>query len=152
VTLETTKGTIELTLLADRAPETVRQFLRLVAAGVYDGVGIFRVSPNFVIQTGGLTYRAPLTAKQAALVHNLAPEFSDTANVPGIVSMAHGDDPASGNTSFFICTGSCHSLDGKYTAFAKVTGGLDVLTAIAGVPVDGETPKETLTVTKATVK
>jgi cyclophilin family peptidyl-prolyl cis-trans isomerase len=123
----------------------------MTAAGIYDGVAIHRVVPNFVIQTGALAFRAPLTIRQQQLVHNLAPEFSDTPNVPGIVSMAHGDDPASGNTSFFICIGECHALDGKYTAFAKVVGGMDVLAAIGSVAVDGETPRERIAVTTAAV-
>ena len=124
----------------------------MTAAGIYDGVAIHRVVPNFVIQTGALAFRAPLTIKQQQLVHNLAPEFSDTPNVPGVVSMAHGDDPASGNTSFFICIGECHQLDGKYTAFATVVGGLEVLKAIGGVEVNGEAPKEKLEITAAKVK
>jgi cyclophilin family peptidyl-prolyl cis-trans isomerase len=152
VTLETAKGTIELAMLADKAPETVRAFLRMTDAGIYDNVGIHRVVPGFVIQTGALAFRPPVTAKQQALVHNLPPEFSDTPNVPGVVSMAHGDDPASGTTSFFICIGECHALDGKYTAFARVVSGMDVLNAIAAVPLDGETPRDKLTVTKQTVK
>jgi cyclophilin family peptidyl-prolyl cis-trans isomerase len=152
VTLETTKGTIELAMLADKAPETVRAFLRMVAAGIYDGVAIHRVVPNFVIQTGALAFRGPLTLKQQQLVHNLAPEFSDTSNVPGIVSMAHGEDPASGTTSFFICTGECHQLDGKYTAFARVVGGMDVLMATANVAVNGEEPREKMEVVTARVR
>jgi cyclophilin family peptidyl-prolyl cis-trans isomerase len=151
-TLETTKGSIELEMLADRAPETVRNFLRLADSGAYDGVAVHRVVPNFVIQTGALGYRsAPLTAAQQKLVHNLQPEFSDTPNVPGIVSMARGDDPASASTSFFICVGECHSLDGKYTVFARVTGGMDVLNAIANTPVDGETPREAVGVRRVTI-
>jgi peptidyl-prolyl cis-trans isomerase B (cyclophilin B) len=151
--LETSKGAIELQMLADLAPETVRNFLRLADAGVYDGVAVHRVVLNFVIQTGALGYRsAPLTAAQQKLVHNLQPEFSNTPNVPGIVSMARGDDPASASTSFFICTGECHSLDGKYTVFAKVTAGMDVLTAIASTPVDGETPKEEISLKKVRVE
>jgi len=153
VVLETTMGTIEIEMLADRAPETVRSFLRLTDAGVYDGVAVHRVVPNFVMQTGALAFRdKPLTAKQQKLVRNLAPEFSNTPNAPGLVSMARGDDPASGSTSFFICTGECHSLDGKYTAFARVVAGMDVVAAIGAVPVDGETPKSSIVVTKATVK
>lgn len=151
VRLETSKGVLELAMLADKAPETVRAFLRLTKAGVYDGVLVHRVVPNFVIQTGALAFRAPLTIAQQRLVHPLAPEFGDTPNVPGIVSMAHGDDPASGDTSFFVCIGECHSLDGKFTAFAKVVSGMDVLNAIASVPLDGETPKDPIRVTKATV-
>jgi peptidyl-prolyl cis-trans isomerase B (cyclophilin B) len=143
--VETTKGAFELEFLADRAPETVRNFLRLAEAGVYDGVGVHRVAPGFVIQTGALAFRAPLTAAQNKLVHNLAPEFSNTPNEFGLVSMARFDDPGSATTSFFICTGACSALDGKYAAFAKVVRGQDVVKAIAAVPVDGETPKETIT-------
>lgn len=123
----------------------------LARAGVYDGVGIHRVAPNFVMQTGALAYRGPLTPSQQKLVRNLAPEFNDTPTIAGVVSMARGEDPASANTSFFICIGECRSLDGKYTAFARVAGGADTLKAIAAVPVDGETPKEAMTVSRAIV-
>jgi peptidyl-prolyl cis-trans isomerase B (cyclophilin B) len=150
--VETNKGTFELEFLPDRAPETVRNFLRLAEAGVYDGVGIHRVAPGFVIQTGALLYRSPLTAAQQKLVHNLAPEFSNTPNEFGLVSMARADDPASASTSFFICTGSCSALDGKYAAFAKVSDGQDVVRAIAAVAVDGETPRETLTMTRVRIE
>ena len=152
VVLETSKGQIELELLPDKAPETVRSFLLMTEAGVYDGIGVHRVVPNFVIQTGALAFRdKPLTAKQQNLVHNLPPEFTATPNAPGLVSMARGDDPGSGSTSFFICTGDCHSLDGQYTAFAKVVSGMETVSAIAAVPVDGETPKEAIVVTRARV-
>ena len=149
--VETTKGTFELEFLADRAPETVRNFLRLAHAGVYDGVGVHRVATNFVIQTGALAFRAPLTPAQNKLVHNLAPEFSNTPNEFGLVSMARGEDPASAQTSFFICIGNCSGLDGKYTAFAKVSAGHDVVRAIAAVAVDGETPRETITMVRVRV-
>ena len=145
--IETTKGSIELAFMADKAPETTRNFLRLAAAGAYDGVAVHRVVPGFVLQTGAFAYRsAPLTAAQQKLVRNLPPEFSDTPNVPGIVSMARGEDPGSGSTSFFICTGECRSLDGKYTVFARVVSGMETVQAIAATPVDGETPKEMITV------
>jgi cyclophilin family peptidyl-prolyl cis-trans isomerase len=150
--LETTKGEIELEFLTDKAPETSRQFLRLSAAGVYDGTAVHRVVPNFVLQTGALAFREkPLTPSQNALVHNLKPEFSDVPNVPGIVSMARGEDPASATTSFFICTGQCRALDGQYTVFARVVRGMDVVQAIAATPVDGETPKEKIVLTKVRV-
>ena len=99
-------GTIELEMLPDKAPETVRAFLRMADAGIYDGIKVHRVARNFVIQTGALVYRdQPLRAAQQRLVHDLEAEFTDTPNVPGIVSMARGDDPASATTSFFICIG-----------------------------------------------
>jgi peptidyl-prolyl cis-trans isomerase B (cyclophilin B) len=150
--LETTKGEIDLEFLTDKAPETVRQFLRLSAAGVYDGTPVHRVVPGFVIQTGAVAFReTPLTQTQNALVRNQQPEFSDVPNVPGIVSMARGDDPASATTSFFICTGECRALDGKYTVFARVTRGMDVVAAIAATPVDGETPREKIGLTRVRI-
>jgi len=150
--LETTKGEIELQFLAEKAPETVRQFLRLARAGVFDGTAVHRVVPNFVFQTGALAYRdQPLTAAQQKLVITQPPEFSDVKNEPGVVSMARGEDPASATTSFFVCTGSCGSLDGQYTAFARVTRGMDIVQAIATVAVDRETPKEKIVLTRVRV-
>jgi peptidyl-prolyl cis-trans isomerase B (cyclophilin B) len=151
--LETSKGMVTLEFLADKAPETVRNFLQLAAAGVYDNTLVHRVVPNFVIQTGAPAFRqSPLTAAQQKLIHNLQSEFNDTLNAPGVVSMARGDDPASAQTSFFICTGDCRSLDGKYTAFAKVSSGLPVVKAIEAVPVDGEKPAEPVLVTRIRVE
>jgi cyclophilin family peptidyl-prolyl cis-trans isomerase len=139
--LDTTMGEIELQMLPDKAPVTVRRFLQMVAGGVYDGMGVHRVAANFVIQTGALYHRAqPLLASQQRLVGNLPPEFTDTPNEPGTVSMARGDDPGSGSTSFFICIGSCSALTGQYTVFARVSGGMDVVNAMAAVPVNGEAP------------
>ncbi|HYM21618.1 MAG TPA: peptidylprolyl isomerase, partial [Vicinamibacterales bacterium] len=101
--LDTAQGPITIEFFVDKAPNTVRQFMRLAAAGVYDGMAFHRVAPGFVIQTGALTSRAaPLTEKQQRLVHNLPPEDNDTAHVKGIVSMARGESPDSAQTSFFI--------------------------------------------------
>lgn len=150
--VETTMGAMELQLLPEVAPETVRSFLRWAEAGVYNGIRVHRVAPNFVVQTGALAYReTPMTVTQQKLVHNLPPEFSQTPNAFGVVSIAHGDDPGSGNTSFFICIGQCSALNGNYTAFARVVGGADVLSAMADVPVDGETPRTPIVMTRVRV-
>jgi peptidyl-prolyl cis-trans isomerase B (cyclophilin B) len=139
--LDTSAGPITIAFLVDKAPNTVRQFMRLAAAGVYDGTAFHRVVPGFVIQTGALSSRAaPLTARQQALVHNLAPEFNDTAHVKGIVSMARGDAPDSATTSFFICTAPAPALDGVYTAFGRVTEGMAAVDAIEASPRNGEAP------------
>jgi peptidyl-prolyl cis-trans isomerase B (cyclophilin B) len=140
--LQTSAGEIALAFFPDEAPEHVRNFLRLARLGVYDGMAFHRVVAGFVAQTGALTSRgAPLTAKQQRAVRTLAPEFNDVKHVRGIVSMARGADPASANTSFFICLGPAPSLDGKYSVFGQVVSGLDVLEAIERAPVDGETPR-----------
>jgi peptidyl-prolyl cis-trans isomerase B (cyclophilin B) len=73
-------------------------------------------------------------------VRELQPEFNDTKHVKGIVSMAHGADPASATTSFFIVTGTASSLDGKYTAFGRVIDGIATVDAIESAALNGEEP------------
>jgi peptidyl-prolyl cis-trans isomerase B (cyclophilin B) len=138
--LETSAGPITIELLPDKAPATVRAFLRLAAAGVFDGTAFHRVVPGFVIQTGSLDSRGPLDEAQQELVRQLAPEFNDTRHVKGVLSMARGDDPASAATSFFIVTGDAPSLDGKYTAFGRVVDGMAAVEAIEATPLNGEAP------------
>jgi peptidyl-prolyl cis-trans isomerase B (cyclophilin B) len=139
--LETSAGPITIEFFADKAPETVRQFLRLAEAGVYNDMAFHRVAPGFVIQTGALSSRTvPLSPRQQALVHDLQPEFSDTKHVKGIVSMARGDSPTSAQTSFFICVGTSTALDGVYTAFGRVVDGMNAVDAIEQTPRTGETP------------
>jgi cyclophilin family peptidyl-prolyl cis-trans isomerase len=138
--LETSKGAVTIAFFPDKAPEHVRNFLRLAQAGAFDGTAFHRVVRGFVIQTGAMNTRAPLGEKQQKLVRALAPEFNDTKHVKGIVSMARGDDPGSAMTSFFIVTGDGSSLDGKYTAFGRVVDGMTVVETIEQSPVNGEEP------------
>jgi len=139
--LDTGQGPITIEFLVDKAPNTVRQFMRLAAAGVYNGMAFHRVAPGFVIQTGALSSRtAPLTERQQKLVHNLPPEFNETKHVKGIVSMARGEAPDSATTSFFICTGTSTALDGQYTAFGRVVDGMAAVDAIEATPRNGEAP------------
>ena len=138
--LETSAGPITIQFFPDKAPEHVRAFLRLASAGVLDGTSFHRVVKGFVIQTGFLNTRGPLTEKQQKLVRPLQPEFNDTKHVRGVVSMARGEDPASALTSFFIVTGNAASLDNKYTAFGAVVDGMPVVDAIEASPLNGEEP------------
>ena len=150
--LETTHGRIAIDFYSDRAPNHVRNFLRLVDSGVYDGIAFHRVVPSFVIQSGHLpTRRDPLTDRQQRFIGNLEPEFSATPHVRGIVSMARLDDPASASTSFFIVTDTASELDGVYTVFGVVVEGLDVVAAIEAVPTDGETPVDRVEIVDAEV-
>lgn len=150
--LDTTHGRIAVDMYPDRAPNHVRNFLRLVEAGVYDGIAFHRVVPGFVIQSGHLpTRREPLTDRQRRFVRNLQPEFNDTPHVRGIVSMARLDDPASASTSFFIVTGPAPALDGVYTVFGVVAAGLDVVARIEAAPTEGETPVDRVEIIDAEV-
>jgi peptidyl-prolyl cis-trans isomerase B (cyclophilin B) len=150
--LDTSKGPITLAFTPDKAPNHVRNFLRLASLGAYDGTAFHRVVRGFVIQGGMLdTRRDPVPQRVQRHVATLAPEFNDTLHVKGTLSMARTDDPNSASTSFFICTGPAPSLDGKYTAFGQVIDGLAAVDAIDAVPVDGETPRGRIEITKVTI-
>ena len=151
-TIETTAGNIGVEFFPDRAPNHVRNFLRLAQAGVYDGTAFHRVVRGFVIQGGHLPSRKePLSEPQQAFVRNLQPEFTDTPHDKGILSMARLADPASANTSFFIVTARTPALDGKYTVFGRVVEGLDVVEKIEASPVNGEAPVTRIEVTRVTI-
>ena len=139
--IETSLGEITLELFVDRAPNHVRQFLKLAAAGVYDGTAFHRVAKGFVIQGGFLpTRREALDERQNSFVRPLQPEFNDTNHDRGIVSMARGDDPASATSSFFIVLAPSPGINRQYTVFGRVVSGLDVVEKIENVPLQGEAP------------
>lgn len=152
VKLPTTLGTIEITLEPEWAPNHVRAFLKLLETGWYAGTTFHRVAKGFVVQ-GGMGHTRPESAPHDAdrWVRNLKGEFrQDVKHVRGIVSMARGDDPDSATTSFFLMLGDAPHLDGKYSAFGRITGGMEVLEAFEkeAVGADGETPNRRLEILK----
>jgi len=139
--LETSLGDITIGVTPDKAPEHVRNFLRLAALGVYDGTTWHRVVRGFVVQTGMMsTRKTPLSDAQERQIHQLKAEFNDQPHDVGVVSMARQAEVDSASTSFFIVTAPSPSLDQKYTVFGRVLAGLDVVKAIEAVPVNGEAP------------
>jgi peptidyl-prolyl cis-trans isomerase B (cyclophilin B) len=151
--LETSYGPITVELFPDLAPNHVRQFLRLAASGVYDGTALHRVVPGFVIQGGHLpTRREALDDRQQGYIRTLPPEFNATVHDRGVVSMARGAEPDSATSSFFIVLGPSPSLDGQYTAFGRLVDGLDVVSMIESVALDGETPVTRIDVARVRVE
>ena len=148
VKLNTTLGTIEITLEPDWAPNHVRAFLKLHETGWYAGTAFHRIVKDFVVQ-GGMGHTRANGAQHSAdrWVRNLKGEFrEDVKHVRGTLSMAHGDDPDSAATSFFLMLAPAPHLDGKYTAFGRITNGLEVLAAFETEELDGESPKRPLTI------
>src|SRR5215510_701499 len=151
--LETSMGNITLQFSPDKAPNHVRNFLRLASVGFYDGTAFHRVVKGFVIQGGFLPTRSePLDITQDRYIRKMAPEFNDIQHDKGTVSLANGDDPASGDTSFFIVLARTPVLDGKYSAFGRVVEGMDVVEKIEQVQVNGETPNMRVELEKVTVR
>ena len=152
VRLETEAGTIELKMLPEVAPETVRNFLNLVATGAYDTTTFCRIVKNFVVQGGNLSTRENLTPALAERSRRTIPdEPSQVKHVRGVVSMARPDRPDSATTHFFILVSDASYLNGTFSAFGRVTKGMDVVDAINKVAVEGEKPLTPVRLGSATV-
>jgi peptidyl-prolyl cis-trans isomerase B (cyclophilin B) len=149
--LDTSMGEITLSFTPDKAPNHVRNFLRLAQAGLYDGMSFHRVVKGFVIQSGHLPTRGPLSEVQQKYVRQMQAEFNDQSHDKGTLSMARLADPDSASTSFFIVTARAPALDGKYSAFGKVESGLDVVEKIEAVALNGEEPQQRVELRKVTV-
>lgn len=149
--LDTSMGEITLSFTPDKAPNHVRNFLRLAQAGVYDGMSFHRVVKGFVIQSGHLPTRGPLSETQQKYVRQMKAEFNDQIHDKGTLSMARLAEPDSASTSFFIVTARAQALDGKYSAFGKVESGLDVVEKIEAAAVNGEEPVQRIELRKVTV-
>jgi peptidyl-prolyl cis-trans isomerase B (cyclophilin B) len=153
VTIEMDSGkTITVELYPKVAPNTVNNFVSLVKKGFYDGLGFHRVMPGFMIQGGD-----PEGTGAGGPGYDIAGEFSNNGfennlkHTPGVLSMARSGDPDSAGSQFFIMVADAPHLDGDYTAFGKVTAGMDVVDEIVNVPTDGETPKTMPVMKKVTV-
>lgn len=158
VTLETNYGVITLELFADKAPVTVANFSKLAQSGFYDGTLFHRVIKNFMIQGGDPTTKE---APQDWTRHGtggpgyaFADEINDEPLVRGTLAMANAGPGTNGSQFFIVTAESTPWLDGKHTAFGKVTTGYEVVEKIENLPTDpnrGDHPLSDVVVTKVTL-
>ena len=153
VLLKTNLGEITVEMNPDLAPEHVRNFLKLVETGWYNGTAFHRVVPGFVVQVGFAYTRANGSEHPAdRWVRLLKAEFSKEPHIRGVLSMARADDPNSAATSFFLVLGTASHLDNKYTVFGKMISGFDTLDRIEQAARRGETPIERIELIEAAIK
>ena len=132
-----TGDVIRLELYPDVAPNTVANFVYLAQQGFYDGIIFHRVVPGFMIQGGD-----PEGTGMGGSKNKIKGEFAmngvqnPLSHTRGVISMARSQMPDSASSQFFICHADCAWLDGQYAAFGKVTSGIEVVDAIAGVSTD----------------
>lgn len=152
-------GTIKIELYPDIAPETVSNFVTLANRGFYDGLTFHRVVKDFMIQGGDKQGNG----QGSASIKDLKDDGEDTEYTikgefiangvenklkfeEGIVGMARSDYSQyssslkeesynSGSSQFFIVTKESTSLNGYYTAFGKVTEGMDIVHKIEEIEV-----------------
>ena len=124
-------------LYPEIAPNTVNNFISLVKKGYYNGLIFHRVIPGFMIQGG-----CPDGTGMGGPGYSIKGEFTqngfknDLKHTKGVLSMARTMAPNSAGSQFFIMHQTSPHLDGAYAAFGKITEGLDVIDAIAGVRTD----------------
>ncbi len=143
--IETPKGNLTVAFYFDKAPNTVLNFEQLAMGGFYDGITFHRVVPGFVVQAGD-----PLGDGTGGPGYQIDAEFNPRPHIKGVLSMARQGDPMeragsaprpefadSASSQFFICIdyAKTQRLDGRYTAFAQVVEGMDVLDKLQENPV-----------------
>jgi peptidyl-prolyl cis-trans isomerase B (cyclophilin B) len=138
VHMETSKGDITLELDAEKAPETVANFVEYARAGFYDGTIFHRVIPGFMIQGGGFDVDMKQKSPRAPIKNEAN---NGLKNATGTIAMARTGDPHSATAQFFINAKDNTFLDHTapttqgwgYTVFGKVTDGMDVVESIEKV-------------------
>jgi len=152
VSLETELGVIEIEMIPEVAPESVRGFLNLAATGALDTTTFSRTVKDFVIQGGNLSTSEKWNYELSKRMSRKLPDEPGLVqHVRGIVSMARSEQPNSATTNFFILVGDGHHLDGKFSAFGRVTKGLEVADAINKAPAEGEKPNKPVRINRASV-
>lgn len=121
VTMTTTKGTVVLELKVAEAPGSVASFAALVGKHFYDGLYFHRVVPDFVAQGGD-----PRGDGSGSTPYNLRSEFAQLTYGAGAVGLASAGKDTESCQFFFTHQPTPH-LDGRYTIFAQVVRGMDVV-------------------------
>jgi cyclophilin family peptidyl-prolyl cis-trans isomerase/HEAT repeat protein len=122
--LHTDRGDIELAFYRDDAVQTVKNWVRLAERGWFNATAFHRVVPNFVIQDGD-----PTGTGSGGPGYTIRCEYNRLKYEPGMVGMAlSGKD--TGGSQWFITHSPQHHLDGKYTIFARVVKGMEVVNQI----------------------
>ncbi len=119
--LHTTAGDVEWAFYGREAPQTVKNFVLLAERGYFDGLAVHRVVPNFVIQDGD-----PTGTGSGGPGHTIRCEYNRLSYGAGMVGMALSGKDTGGSQWFITHSPQLH-LDGRYTIFAHVVRGMDVV-------------------------
>jgi len=135
-------GTFRIEFAAEKAPKHVEQFIRLARQGYYNGSAFHYAFANALIQGGDPLTKDPKTARNlwgTGGLNMLPTELSDLKHERGVVTGVRIPDKLNSDGSqFAICIAPQPQLDGKYSAFGRVTEGLDTVEKISRASVDSK--------------
>lgn len=135
VQLETNHGNIVVELAPKAAPQTVKNFLRYVTDGSYDGSLFHRIVPGFVVQGGGYNQQYQQLPTYDPVVNE---SIGGLSNKRGTIAMARTQAVDSATRQFYFNLVNNTNLDGAgqagYTVFGQVVSGLEVLDKLAQTP------------------
>jgi peptidylprolyl isomerase len=127
--VETKTGKVTVQLRPDLAPLHVERIKVLAGEGFYNNIKFHRVIDGFMAQTGD----PKGTGSGGSKYPDLPAEFSKEPFKRGTVAAARTSNPNSANSQFFFCfndTG-CRGLQGQYTIWGQVTGGMEHIDNVA---------------------
>lgn len=156
--IKTSQGLIVVELNAEKAPKTVANFVQYAKENFYSGTIFHRVISNFMIQGGGMDKNLNEKATHPPIKNEAD---NGLTNTYGTIAMARTSDPHSASSQFFINVANNGFLNYTssteqgwgYTAFGKVTKGMEVVNKISHLPTDGgDVPLQTVTIESVTIK
>jgi len=130
-TMHTNHGPVEIEFFDEDAPKTVENFRTLSADGFYDGLTFHRIIPDFMIQGGD-----PEGTGTGGPGYTFEDEFNQHKVVRGALAMANAGPNTNGSQFFLVTVAEAPWLDGKHTVFGQVTGGMEAVDKIEGLPTD----------------
>ena len=137
VAVETNHGTFKIELFEDKAPGTVKNFLKYVEDKHYDGTIFHRVISDFMIQGGGFEPGMKEKKTREAIKNESSNGLS---NLKGTIAMARTGEPDSATAQWYVNVKDNTFLDKAkardgvgYCVFGRVIEGMDVVDKIKGV-------------------
>ena len=140
-------GVFRFEFAPDKAPRHVEAFIARARQGYYDGSAFFRVVSYGIIQGGDPLLKDPKTPRNlwgTGGLNLLKDEFSDLKHERGVVSTVRIPGKAdSDGAQFFVCISPQPQLNGQFSAFGRVTEGMDVVEKISQTPADANNVTQT---------
>lgn len=158
---DTSMGKFKAKLYADKAPETVKNFVDLAEGKsekvdakykgkkFFDGTKFHRVIPKFMIQGGD-----PLGNGTGGPGYTFKDEFAPGLkhDKVGLLSMANRG-PNTNGSQFFVTVEKTPWLDGRHAIFGEVVEGYDIVEKISTTPRDAsDKPKTDVAIKSITIE